>query len=258
MVFLRCPVRLSRLTAFSLIDVRLSLAVIAITASLALPMSQAMLQQNRLATQTNALVRDLNFVRHKAVSQRMRMSVCASRDGQHCAGNWSQGWLMFTDSGVPGLLDGNDQIVLARTRQAQSTITLEGGTHYVTFLPTGASHFALHAATDKNRVATRDQGILPGLFRQLGKPVLAVTALAGVLPGPARAASGAVNTATGLNCASALTSGGAGPRCGGTTLASLDADAHFLFCDKTRRAERGNLLSVTPAGRIYRQAVTCD
>lgn len=100
------PVGAAGYTAAELL---VTLAVIAIVTAMAAPGLRGFLQNNRAATDANALVSALSLARNEAVTRGTTVSVCATRDGLSCeaGGGWSSGWLVHTDANAPlGSIDG--------------------------------------------------------------------------------------------------------------------------------------------------------
>ncbi len=89
----RKPDTPQRQSGFTLVELMITLAVMAIIASVAIPGFQAIITTNRLASQANDLVAALNYARSEAVKRRQTVTV-TSNDGN----NWSSGWII-TDAG---------------------------------------------------------------------------------------------------------------------------------------------------------------
>ncbi|AQZ34847.1 peptidase [Pseudomonas sp. LPH1] len=89
--------------AFTLIELMVTLAVLAIVISLAAPSFSNMLQENRLSALTNELQGSLQLARSEAVKRRSDVVVCRSNaDQDDCENgtNWAGGWLMMSSDDV--------------------------------------------------------------------------------------------------------------------------------------------------------------
>ena len=89
--------------AFTLIELMVTLAVLAIVISLAAPSFSNMLQENRLSALTNELQGALQLARSEAVKRRVNVAVCRSNADQSDCENgtdWAGGWLMMANDEV--------------------------------------------------------------------------------------------------------------------------------------------------------------
>ncbi|MGH8054153.1 MAG: GspH/FimT family pseudopilin [Stenotrophomonas sp.] len=92
---------------FTLVELIVCMAVIALLAALATPSLSALLERHRAITAEHALINHLQLARITAVTRRKPAVLCPSLDGWHCSGrnDWSIGWLVFVDhhgKRVPG------------------------------------------------------------------------------------------------------------------------------------------------------------
>jgi type IV fimbrial biogenesis protein FimT len=88
---------------FTLIELMVTIAVVGILVSVAVPAMQGFLQDDRQSTQANSLWMSLNLARSEARKQDVSVSVCPSNDGLTCSGSassWAQGWIVL--SAAPG------------------------------------------------------------------------------------------------------------------------------------------------------------
>ena len=123
---------------FSLIELIITLAVIAIVSSIAMTFSGAFLQDNRISTANNDLVSSIHYARSTAVTRGTSTSICASSDGMTCTSTaWELGWIVFTDEGSAGVVDGTDRI-LKVSNQASIDISITSPSAYLQFKPQGA------------------------------------------------------------------------------------------------------------------------
>ncbi|MDH5649742.1 MAG: GspH/FimT family pseudopilin [Gammaproteobacteria bacterium] len=102
---------LCRNLGFSMIEILVTLVVIAIVAALAIPNFRGVIQNNRLVTQANSLLTDLTLARSEAIKRSGSIGICRSTTGASCsnAGNWENGWLVFVDTNSNGTWDNTDQ-----------------------------------------------------------------------------------------------------------------------------------------------------
>jgi len=123
---------------FSLIELVITLAVVAIMSSMVLTLSSAFLQDNRIATANNDLVSSITLARSTAVIRGQRASICSSSNGTSCTGTaWELGWIVFTDEGTAAAIDGDDQIIKISHKTA-TDISISGAANFVQFKPEGS------------------------------------------------------------------------------------------------------------------------
>lgn len=99
---------------FTVIELMITVVVVAILAGVALPSFRAFMQRNAVSGATNELMADLQYARGVAVSDRTFVSLCRSElnedhagDGDTCSANTSsvgmdRGWVLYT-AAAPGL-----------------------------------------------------------------------------------------------------------------------------------------------------------
>jgi prepilin-type N-terminal cleavage/methylation domain-containing protein len=112
-------------SGFSLIELTIVLVVIAVLAVIAVPRYLDYAAKVRLAGHAQFVLETLRLARIEAVTRELPVSVCASTDGVSCTGTpWEQGWLVFSDEGTAGVIDGDD-IVLRTVAAYEGGVTLD-------------------------------------------------------------------------------------------------------------------------------------
>jgi len=94
--------------AFTLIELMITLAVLAVVVSLVAPSFSNMLQENRLSALTSELQGTLQLARSEAVKRRTNVTVCrsnADQNGCENGTNWASGWLMMASNQVLKIWD---------------------------------------------------------------------------------------------------------------------------------------------------------
>ncbi len=84
---------------FTLIELMMTLAVMAILMAVGVPAFQTFVRNNQQTSEHNGLIMTLLSARSEAVRTNVPVVVCTSADGQTCSGsaNWEGGWIVFTD-----------------------------------------------------------------------------------------------------------------------------------------------------------------
>lgn len=123
MVRTRVPILRGPTRGFTLIELMVTLSVMAIVLSLALPSFASLLASNRISTQTNELIGALNLARSEAVRRAQPVTLLASD------ANYSQGWTVFPDANGNGAAasatDDTDGLPIRQTSAFSGRVTLK-------------------------------------------------------------------------------------------------------------------------------------
>jgi len=125
-----------RTSGFTLMEMLTVMTVTAILLGIGIPSFKYVTQSNRSSSEINGLLGDMQFARAEAIREGQSVTVCPSTDGAACnvSTSWEQGWLVFSDTGVIGTVDGNDAILKMQGRfSGQDTLTSNNGINWVTF-----------------------------------------------------------------------------------------------------------------------------
>lgn len=98
---------------FSLLELLMTMAIVGISLGMAVPGLTGLIRDNRMSAVLNDFVTDLNLARSEAIKRGSRITLCASRDQQHCTdnGDWSQGWIVFADPDDNGRRDSTETLL---------------------------------------------------------------------------------------------------------------------------------------------------
>lgn len=125
------PSQRYRRGGFTLPELLVTIAVVAILAMVAMPSFNHLIRRHRVSLATNQLMGDLAYARAEAATRGSFVSLCASSDGASCSGStsYADGWLVYTypvgaaganqayDSSKPGF-------ALLRTKDGQNGVAV--------------------------------------------------------------------------------------------------------------------------------------
>lgn len=96
-------------SGFTLIEMIVTVSIVAILTSIAAPSFRTMLESNKATVAANEMVSALLLARSEALKRRNNVTVCTSIDQTTCAGNgeqdFSNGWIVFVDCDKDRVVD---------------------------------------------------------------------------------------------------------------------------------------------------------
>lgn len=130
-------------TGFSLTEVLVVLAVLALLTTLAAPSFKGLRQKHQMQSQAEQLQASLMLARGEALRRQKRVTLCIRNAAEACAaqGSWAQGWVVFVDDNHNTLREPHET-VLQLHAAAPAFLTFKGNTtvqRYVSYGPNGRS-----------------------------------------------------------------------------------------------------------------------
>lgn len=127
---------------FTLVELLVTLSVLAILLAVAVPSFQGTIASNQLTSRTNELVSALNLARSEAIRRGTRVTLCKSSSGTACSstGDWEQGWIAFVDttrSGTTASVDSGETILSVQQATSGSTL-IKGSSNVAAYVSFGA------------------------------------------------------------------------------------------------------------------------
>jgi type IV fimbrial biogenesis protein FimT len=132
---------------FTLVELMITLAIMAILATVAVPSFRQVIASTRLSAATNELLAALNQAKSEAIRSGNRVTLCPSTDAATCltAGNsnFANGWIIFHDrtrASANAVVDVEDTIFQeGQNLNDQLLIRSTSSTPYASFSPDGTA-----------------------------------------------------------------------------------------------------------------------
>lgn len=128
---------------FTLIELMVTVSVLAIILGLAAPSFRDFILNNRLTAQINDLVADISYARSEAAVRGIRVTMCASADLDVCSDSgdaWQGGRIVFIDTNSNGTRESTEQILKKTESVGGSRTLIASGfpnTYFLSFRPYG-------------------------------------------------------------------------------------------------------------------------
>ena len=146
---------------YTMLELVMVIAIVAILATIAMPGFKYVTTSNRIASEVNGLLGDMQFARSEAVKEGQSVTVCiaANANLNSCAGaaggNWALGWIVFLDTNNNQQVDAGEAVIRAQPAFSGTDTFVAGSAAFnsVTFnrlgyAPTGVTtNISLHDST---------------------------------------------------------------------------------------------------------------
>lgn len=125
---------------FTLFELLIVMLIVGIFAALGIPSFKYVTSSNRMSSEVNSLLGDMQYARSEAVKQGQTITVCTSSNPTSatpsCSGSssWNVGWIVFIDANSNQTVDTGEQTIRVQTAfTGTDTFSGGAGTSAVTF-----------------------------------------------------------------------------------------------------------------------------
>jgi prepilin-type N-terminal cleavage/methylation domain-containing protein len=139
---------------FTLVELMVTLGIVGILATLAVPSVREMLVSVNTSQISSDFSSDMAFARMQAIRARQPVVVCPRATDVTCGADWANGWIVYLDTGAPFIidnpaLDSNNGDIL-RTKDTLTTgftLVPTTATPAVRFSPVGTATYSVDPVT---------------------------------------------------------------------------------------------------------------
>lgn len=121
---------------FTLLELMVVIAIIAIVTTVAIPTFRAFTQNNRSEVTNDLMVSTLNLARNEAFTRKKTVTICGLNEAQNaCVGTkaWTNGWVVFEDEDSDGVLDPTEIILKVYNPFGDNLVPLEALETFISY-----------------------------------------------------------------------------------------------------------------------------
>jgi type IV fimbrial biogenesis protein FimT len=153
---------------FTLVELLITMAIVAIVLSAGVPNFRAFIVDNRLVSQANQFSADINLARSAAIKYQRNAQVCVSTSFDQpaplCTGgtDWSNGWIVWIDKDRDNLPDAPGEILRVGNPLTGNSVFTSGAASSFTYNSRGFGTVADTLTLCADRTYGKDVNRTPG------------------------------------------------------------------------------------------------
>lgn len=124
---------------FTLIETLITISVLVVLSTIAMPIFNSIIQSNATASETNSFISYVMLARQEAVNRGSPVIMCSKKEvRRECSSSdrWDAGWLLFEDSNLNNTFDNSD-VLISVGEIYNKSIKIRASDNIIEFLPNG-------------------------------------------------------------------------------------------------------------------------
>src|SRR5579871_263767 len=122
--------RMHSVKGFTLLELLMVMLIVGILAWVGTSSFKYVTTSNRISSEINGLLGDMQYARSQAIKSGSPVTVCPTTNFTGCANSttWSTGWIVFLDFNGNGAVDANETIIRSQIAFPSDTLVSSVGT----------------------------------------------------------------------------------------------------------------------------------
>ncbi len=124
---------MKRHAGFTLTELIVTMAIVGILVGIGVPSYRYVTTSNRMSSEINGLLSDLQYARSEAIREGTTIIVCPTTDGATCAAattTWSTGWLVYSDLNGNLAVDPGEVLRVQKALSSNDTLSAVAATQF--------------------------------------------------------------------------------------------------------------------------------